>query len=287
MIPVYLATVRTRDGVSLDGIVVPPKQKGSYALLWVHGLASRFSSGQKLIEELSKKTKGNKILYLKFNTRGHDIISRDGKKFIGAAFETFADSVKDIRALIGLSKELGYKKIILAGHSTGANKVLHYIYKTKDPSVKGLILAGAVSDIAAWNINGKKHMKRGIDIAKKLKKKNRHSLMPNEFGFYTAERYVSLYEPGHAEDVFPYLSPKQSWKELKSMRLPIAVIMGAKDKYLDRRPEKHIDLFRKNAARVKSFSGISIRGADHSFHKCEKELARAIATWINKEVLKK
>ena len=285
MIPVFLTQIKARDGIVLDGIVVPPKKKGAYALIWLHGLTSRFSSGQDLIRELSRRTHNSGIGYFKFNTRGHDIVVRGPqKKLIGTAFERFEDSPKDIDAMIRYARTLGYKKIILAGHSTGANKVLYYQYKRKNPAVKGIILAGAMSDIYEWKRRGRGFMTRAIAMAKKLAKKNPQTLMPEKYGVKTAARYLSLYEPGHAEDVFPYMSPKQSWKELKSVRVPIAIILGVKDEYLDRTPKALIRVFAENAKNTKSFSGVVIQGANHGFQKKEKELASKIITWVHRNV---
>jgi acetyl esterase/lipase len=76
------------------------------------------------------------------------VVTRAGKRLAGAAFERFGESVHDIRAAIALAVKSGYRRVILAGHSTGANKVLHYLARTRDRRVVGLILLGPVSDVA-------------------------------------------------------------------------------------------------------------------------------------------
>ncbi|KKW18731.1 MAG: hypothetical protein UY60_C0005G0042 [Parcubacteria group bacterium GW2011_GWB1_50_9] len=101
MIPVFLTRIKTSDGITLEGIVVPPKKKGRIALIWIHGLTSRFSSGQTLINELSSLCTKNKIAYFKFNTRGHDIVSRGPKqKPIGGAFEKFEKNSRSASAIL-------------------------------------------------------------------------------------------------------------------------------------------------------------------------------------------
>ena len=284
MIPVLLTKTKTRDGVTLDGIYVPPKRKSRTALVWLHGLGSRFYSGQPLIQEQSAACQRNGIGYFKCNTRGHDIINRDGagkNKLQGMAFEKFTACVQDIRASIREAKRIGFRNIILAGQSTGSNKALYYVYKTRDPSVKRLMLTGALSDMAVWKteeIGTRRIMRRALLVAKNAQKKD--ALLPEKYGIYSAERYISLYEAGHAEDVFPYHNPRASWKELKSIRIPVAVIIGSLDEYLDRPAKKLIKIFEKNAISAKSFSGIIIKGANHSFRGKEKELAHNIIKWI-------
>lgn len=286
-IPVLLTKIKTRDGITLDGIYVRPKRKGNTALIWVHGFTSRFSSGQTLVKELSHLCGKNNIGYFKFNNRGHDIINKDGlgkNKLQGGAFEKFEQAIFDIQAVIREARRLGYINIILAGNSTGANKALYYMYKRRNPSVKGLILLGPISDIAYdYKAFGKQIIRRRVAIAGKTKADN---LLPQKFGIWSAQRYVSILEEGRPEDVFPYHNPNARWKELKSVRVPIAVILGSKDEYLDRKPEALLGIFKKNAIRSQSFSGIIIRGANHGFHKKERELAQRIITWVNKGVIK-
>lgn len=281
MIPVFLSKIKTRDGLILEGIHIKPKRKSKTALIWLHGLSSRFSSGQTLIKELSSACQKQSVGYFKFNNRGHDIVSRGNKNFIGAGFEKFRDCIFDIRAFIRLAKKLGYKNIILAGHSTGANKALYYIYKTGGRTVKKLILLGPISDIAAETQKiGQRKLSTGIQIAEKLKGKNQLALIPIDFGIYTATRFLSLCKPGSPEDVFPYYNPKARWKELKSVKIPVAVILGSRDEYLDRPAKKLIKIFQEKTTGTKHFSGIIIKGASHGFQKKEKELARTIIDFI-------
>ena len=147
-LPIALARLRTRDDVYLDGVFAEPSRRSETALVWVHGLGSVFSSGQPLIRELSVRLTRAGVGYFKFNTRGHDVVAGRGRTLAGAAFERFRDCVLDFRAVIAFARRRGYRKIILAGHSTGANKVLYYAAKIADRRVTGLILLGPISDIA-------------------------------------------------------------------------------------------------------------------------------------------
>ncbi len=283
MIPVILTRVKTRDDITLEGIIIPPKRKSKTALIWVHGLGSRFYSGQTITKEVSSAASKLGIGYLNFNNRGHDTVNRDGigkKRNLGRAFERFEDCVHDIRAVIREARRLGFKNIVLAGHSTGANKILYYLYKAKDRSVKGLCLIAGLSDISAVAKEiGMRKLRRRVKIVEKLARKNPTALVPEKFGLYSRARYLSLLQPGRNEDTFPYYDPRGSWRALKSIRAPVAVVIGAKDQYLDRPAKNLIEIFQKNAVRTKSFSGVIVKGANHGFIKKEKELAKVIVSW--------
>jgi len=128
--------------------VAEPARRRRVALIWVHGLGSVFSSGQSLIRELSTRLTAAGVGYFKFNTRGHDVVAGRGRVLAGAAFERFGESVRDIRAMITFARQCGYATVVLAGHSTGANKVLYYTARARDRRVAALGLLGPVSDIA-------------------------------------------------------------------------------------------------------------------------------------------
>jgi pimeloyl-ACP methyl ester carboxylesterase len=282
---ISLVRLRTQDGVWLGGLSVDARRRTGTAVVWLHGLGSVFSSGQPLIREMSTRLGRQGIGYFKFNTRGHDVVAQDGWRLLGAAFERFGDSVRDIRAMIAFARKSGYTNIVLVGHSTGANKALHYVARTGDRRVTGLILLGPVSDIAGEIKRiGRRALRRRVAVAERIAKRDPEALVPRAFGFWSARRYLSLYRPGGAEDVFPYYRPDARWSALSRVRIPIAAIIGSRDEYLDRRPQELIEAFREHAVRARSFTGIILRGARHGFQSHEGTLAGTIVRWIRRRV---
>jgi len=283
--PVGVATtlvrLRTRDGIWLDGLMAEPSGRRRTALVWVHGLGSTFASGQPLIRELSAALDAAGIGYFKFNNRGHDVVAGRGAQLAGAAFERFGRSVEDIRAMIAFAVRRGFRRVVLAGHSTGANKALHYAARVRDRRVAGLLLLGPVSDIAGEARRvGAPELRRRVAAAERLARRDPRALVPRAWGFWSARRYVSLYKPGQDEDVFPYYRPSARWTALRSVRLPVAAIIGGGDEYLDRPPHAVIDAFRHHARRARSFTGVVVPGAGHSFIGRERALVEIITGWI-------
>jgi alpha-beta hydrolase superfamily lysophospholipase len=285
-LPITLVRVRTRDGVWLDGVIAEPRRRRDAALIWVHGLGSTFSSGQLLIHALAGGLTAAGVAYLKLNTRGHGVVTRAGTRLAGAAFERFGESVRDIRAMIALVRRAGYRTVILAGHSTGANKALHYAARTRDRRVRGLILLGPISDVAGeMKRIGRRELARRVAVAERMARRDPDALVPRAFGFWSARRYLSLYRAGEAEDVFPYYRPNARWTALRRVRLPVAVIVGSRDEYLDRRPAELLAAFEQHATRARSFTGLVIPGARHGFQGHEDVLARAIVRWVQRRCL--
>jgi len=280
-VAVSLVRLETRDGVRLDGAIVEPARRGRTALVWIHGYGSVFSSGQPLIRVMSTRLNAAGIGYFKFNTRGHDVVAGRGRQLAGAAFERFERSVEDIRTVIAFASGRGYRRVVLAGHSTGANKALYYAARARDRRVGGLVLLGPISDIAAAAKQiGMRELRRRVAMAERIARRDPEALVPRAWGFSSARRYISLHRPGEAEDVFPYYRPAARWTALRSVRLPIAAVVGSRDEYLDRRPQELIEAFRRNATRARGFTGVIVPGARHDFQGRERDLAELIVRWI-------
>jgi pimeloyl-ACP methyl ester carboxylesterase len=282
-VPVTLVSVRARDGVVLNGIAAHPRGRRRTALVWLHGLGSSFASGQPLIGTLARSLNAAGLGYLKLDSRGHGTVARAGRRLIGAAFERFADSRHDVRATIGLASACGYRRVILAGHSTGANKALHYLARARDRRVAGLILLGPIADVAGERKRiGRRELARRVAVAERLARRDPQALVPRSWGFLSARRFLSLYRPGGTEDVFPYYRARARWTGLGRVRMPLAVIVGGADEYLDRRAGELVAAFERNAVGTRSFTGIVIPRADHSFRGHEAPLARAVVGWARR-----
>jgi pimeloyl-ACP methyl ester carboxylesterase len=278
---VSLVRIATRDGAWLDGLVTEPRGRRGTALIWVHGLGSVFSSGQPLTRELSARLNAAGIAYFKLNNRGHDVVARGGRQLAGAAFERFRQSILDIRAMVSFVRLRGYRRVILAGHSTGANKVLYYAARARDRRVNGIILLGPVSDHAAEAKRvGARELRRRIAAVERIARRDPDALVPRAWGFWSAQRYLSLYRPGGDEDVFPYYRPNARWTGLRAVRLPLAAIIGGRDEFLDRPAREVIDAFRVNAMGARSFTGVVVPRARHGFQGHERELADLVVRWI-------
>lgn len=295
-----LQKLTTRDGVALDGGVVWPKRKSATAAIFIHGLTGTFSSWFPRMEPLVRALTRQGIAVASFGTRGSGVVSkltkvaptppprrgRQGRgakqKFrSGGAFEKFEDCVHDIRAVIDFLARHGYHRIVLVGHSTGANKAVYYTTKTRDRRVRQLVLLGPLSDVVGEMQERGRSFKTLLARAQKQVREGKGDelFMPvYPERLWSAKRYLSLYTPGSREDVFPYYSKKGNWRAVESIRIPTLVVIGDSDQYLDRDVRDVMDAFQKH---VRDFRGVIIRDADHSFNKREKELAQVVSRFVH------
>ncbi|MDO8582004.1 MAG: alpha/beta hydrolase [bacterium] len=295
-----LQKITTRDGLILHGGVVWPlhqsrrsgagraRSSGETAIILVHGLMGRFYTWFDRVSPLIAIAERQKIAVAAFNTRGNHVVSYDTygmkkktKRGVGGgACERFEECVYDIGAMVDFFVRKGYRNVILVGHSTGANKVAYYVAKTKDRRVKKLVLLSAIADPVIARREYGHTLRTHLQSAKRAVRRgdgDKFLMSTSSDPLLTPKRFLSLYTPGGAEDVFPYYNSKGNWRAMEGIRVPLLAIVGDHDQFLDRDAGEYMEVFQKH---VRDFRGTIIAGADHSFNKREKELARAVARFV-------
>lgn len=109
-----------------------------------------------------------------------------------------------------------------------------------------------------------------------------HELMPKDIWDYTldAQRFLSLYTPESAEEIFTYASGKNP-KVLRQTKKPLLAILAEEDEYLDRPNIEVVDWFGKNM--VGKISEIKIiKDSFHNFSGHESAINRFIKQWLLK-----
>lgn len=283
MRPAYVVEIETPKGVLLNGLWFGPR-KARRVIIWVHGLSSTMFSKQAHMAALLDKH----TAVLAFNNRGHDKVSRlikkNGKRDeAGGAHEVFTDCVDDIDGVIRFAKRQGSKQIFLAGHSTGCQKSMYWASK-KGRGVKGLFLLAPLSDYAAEvYLSGREKVAAALTIAKKMMREGKARefvpvrVWPSRL-LADARRYVSLYSGQSAEEIFTYWEPKRNPKTLRSVKLPILVVLAEKDQYAQEPAKKLAGWFTDNLKKTDKVTVIS--HADHGFRGSEKTVARIIRNFM-------
>lgn len=257
-------------------------------IIWVHGLGSSAFSMSHVVQLLADK----ETAVITFNNRGHDMTSRlaraDKKKkpiVAGKAHEVFIDCPDDIQGAVNFVRKVGVKEIYLAGHSTGCQKSIYWANrKGGGNGVKGIILLAPVSDYAAAvKGQGKRRLARATAVARALVKRGeKHELLPAHLWNETldAQRFLSLYTPDSTEEIFSYAQPKKNPRILKSVRVPILVLLAEKDEFGDRPAHKIAEWFNANIRHPMSNIEI-LQSASHSFYGAETKVVTTIKKWIS------
>jgi len=265
-------------------------------VLEVHGMSGNF------IENYYANILGEKLLksgygFIYGHNRGYCHVNDVAKKpirsedngwnyeRIGEVYELFEDSPKDVSAWVNKAKELGYKNIILLGHSLGCNKVIYYLHKNQGVDIKAVILASPPDMYGLVNNNQLKVVgNRMLSQAKSLvdSGKPREILDDKIWDWYgiSAQTYLSLFSEGVAADNIPVLRNPERFKQIETIKQPILAIMGEHDDVTIRNLKDDLELIKSKAKSSAKFDIKFIEGANHNYENREDEFTRAVIEWI-------
>ena len=280
----FINDAYTEDGLRLPMVHFNPKEK-DICVIFIHGMC------QTIIDNYFSTVWGNilsnnNIGFLYEHNRGHsienDILMKDGTyRRCGCIYKIFEDSIYDIDLAINKAKELGYKRIILLGHSYGCNKVIYYYYK-RHPNILGIILASAPdmigSHLSNQSVDHKqllKEAKENIDNNKPTKLLNK---MIEDYMYMSSQTYYNWYNEHSELNNLPILSNPEEWKQFATIDVPILTFSGSKeeDYYL------HLDLLKEKAKNCKKFEYKYINNTNHFYNNKEIEIGNLIFNWIKK-----
>ncbi len=285
-----LDSIKTRDGLTLSGMLSEPDifDSGRTAVVVVHGLTSAFYQGLGRAQALHEECQAAGYALALYNNRGHNVAipgaipnKKGVSAFIGSGFERFEDCLYDIDAVIAHLKKKGYKKFVLIGHSTGANKVAYYLARrSRLKNIIGAVLLSAISDIAAERAV---HRQEFSAMHRRVRQMKRDAIIQSELGPYVMSpaRFESLYTPGGSEDMFPYYDESLPWTLFSRIATPLLVCVGAKDEWLDRPVKKYLEAFVRHTPKKATLQTAVIPGANHGYKKHEQKLAQVLIPWIN------
>ena len=288
---VSLENIITKDRIPLAGALFEPEKKTNVAAIWLGGLTSRFYGSLDRTKILAQAFTREGIALAIFNHRGSGTVTEANKVIknqkkhviLGTAFEVFEQCTDDIEAYVAWLRRRGYRKIILLGHSTGANKAAYYYYRTKGRGLVGIGLLGAVSDIPPFKKEFGARFAKALEWSRAAVKKGRsRELMPETLSrgaIWTAQRFLSLVAEGMNEDTFPYYDPSRAFYWTKNINIPFAVVMGERDEFAYRPMPEIVDVFKKNIPAHYLTTKIIAR-ADHGFGDTEKQLASFLIGWM-------
>lgn len=279
----FINDAYTKDNMRLP-IVHFNSNKKNICVIFVHGMCQTIIDNYFAIvcgNLLSK----NKIGFLYEHNRGYsienDILMKDNSYIrCGCMYEIFEDCVLDIDLAIDKAKELGYKKIILMGHSYGCNKLIYYYYK-KHPDILGMVLASA-PDMVGLQLLRQKDYKKLIKEAKEnIDNGDLNKLLSNlveDYMYMSSQTYYNWFNKDSNLDNLPIMGNSENWYQFEAIDIPILTFSGSSetDNYL------HLDLLKNKAKKCNNFEYKIIQNANHFYHNKENEISFLILNWINK-----
>lgn len=304
-----LVRVTTRDGVRLDGALVPPDPvtrsngfgsrsdeknpnavnivgKGTAtvdfdAIIAVHGVASNFYSSN-LFENLTPRLQSLGVPLLLVNTRGHDLAcysyANKTRRTIGAAFEIVDECRLDLSAWIDWLVENGKRQILLLGHSLGAIKIVHAASVDQRPELQGVIAMSAPRLASSAFRHGSEsgpYLESLLRATELVKKGEPDTLMQSSFPYpllITAGGYLDKYGPGDRYNII---------EQIPKLQCPSLFTYGQLELDSGATAFAGIDYAIQQAKRTdQSIKVAVIPDADHNYSGQSAALATQTLDWI-------
>ncbi|MFN8524680.1 MAG: alpha/beta fold hydrolase [Chloroflexota bacterium] len=272
-----LVYVETSDRLVLEGAVIrPASQARTTALIWIHGLTGKFYAPSSVLTGRVLAERGYAMIT--GNNRGHDfgtMIRDTGGKAVlaGGGWERFDESPRDVLAWIDCAERLGFKRVVLLGHSLGGLKVVYFQAKHQDARVAGLVAASPPlraghSDPA---LLAQAEMMvaegRGNDLLP-------WGTSPAGAGTHSAQTYLNRVRSNI--DVYGHDTPDPP---VAQIRCPILAIYGTNEAWVGSAPD--LDVIERNATSAPRVQKTMIEGADHIYTDKQPELAKILADWMD------
>ena len=282
------------DGYVLNGALVEPKRRSTNpktCVIYLHGLRGTFYSSH-LLKYISAELAERGTATLSIETRGSYFIndldkaptSRKKKNnstiLCGGSIERFEDCTKDISGAVAEAHKRGYKRILLAGHSTGCQKISYYAHKTKGRRIAGLVVIAPMEDKPIYEKILGRRFAATVSEAKRLSRQDPNAILPKSIGvgFLGAKRFVSLTDTHYPESmIFNYLS---GLKQFGSIRKPVLAILAGADQYAQMPAAEYASRLQKSSS-AGNVSVSIVPGANHGFLYKEKDAAKAILSWMD------
>jgi len=267
----------TEDKLILPGAHYSSNKK-DLCIVFVHGMSGNILENV-FANVLGQALSKNSIGFLYGHNRGYNHINditvagESTPRRIGATYEKFEESIYDIDAWIKQAANLGYSKIVLAGHSLGGPKVIHYMSKKSPSSVTGVILASPADMVALFEKDEPGHAEILEEANKNISQGKPLEIIPHkiwDWYYLSSQTMVDLFTRRGPTDVLP---------EISSITQPILALYGEIDDSFIKSVQEDLDDLKKMATNCKSFTIKIIPGANHTYDGKEAEFSNVILDW--------
>lgn len=275
---------QTHRGVQLDGVLFSESGE-KIAVIAITGIHGNFYSNP-MYYNIGDTLAQNGIAFIyaqtndAFNQMETFNTKTGEKEVIGSYNECFDDICDDINAYVRYAVEKGYGHIVLAGHSLGANKVIHYLANAKETPVEHFILVSP-ANMKYLLGNVTEDEKQIIRYFMDDGMQNR--MLPFPFmGFApmiarTAAQWLckNPLDNVHSDE-------DGDFSEVERIKQTCALVIGTYDRFSYGEPKAFIELINSHTMHPEANEVIFVEGTGHVYTKREQALADIILSLVKK-----
>lgn len=279
----------TLDGYDMTAALWRPAERPAAEtplVIVVHGSGSNF--GKLPNRALGQGLAAEGYAVLGINTRQHDE---------GVCRENFYAIRGDIEAAVYTARALGYRQLVLLGHSLGNSQVLFYAATSWAPEIKAIVLAGMFANLA-WKsrhilTQNEDEFRALTESALKAVAAHRAAeILPVAMGWMGMERV-----PANAQHVLTYRVEETSAADgtfwIKRTPYPILMVRDEADGIiLDFEPYMLLSAATAEHSLVQGIEYVKLANPrapsreGHVFTHTQKELVATVAQWLARQGLK-
>ena len=283
--------VKTPRGLELKGAIWGDKSMDSVVIM-MSGICSNVFQNDLLTATGELLNKHN-IAFIAghamdaFSCIGYSDFSTGKQKYTGVVFDDFSLVYEDVESYVKYAKKLGFHNIILAGHSLGSNKIIHYLGNTADNFVDYFIVSAPV-DLGHW-FKVMPNIDKCIKLAQEFVDENRgDEILPYMFGGFSpmsAETALNFYNAFNLKNC-PVISNDGETNSLYNISINGSFIIGEKDSLTDGDPKGFMEKINACCKNPSLNKIIVVPDASHIFYGKHEEYARTILNCIEHQLNK-
>ena len=220
-----------------------------------------------------------------FSCIAYSDFSSGKQKYTGVVYDDFSLAFEDVESYVKYAKELGFKNIILAGHSLGSNKIINYLGNTFDNFVDYFIVSAPV-DLAHW-FNVMPDVKECIKLAQKFEAEGRGGeILPYLFGGFSpmcADSVLDFYNAYNLKNC-PVISNEGETNSLYNIKITGSFVIGEKDSLTNGDAKGFMEKINSHCKHPENNRVIVVPEASHIFYGKHKEYAAVILECTEKYI---
>lgn len=210
----------------------------------------------------------------------------------GMTHELIRDCRFDIEGALRFIRSLGYRRVHLAGHSSGANKIVlyHSLHPRNTVSSYALLAPGDDTGLYYKALGRKRFFRALARCRKEIENGNGQRMAPGGWSPFPIT-YQALYDtlnPDGDYNIFPFLeeiegvelSSKRRFGEFSTIGKKTLVVYGSEDEFCFGNASRCAGILENYFRTPARLNTVILEGADHGFHGAQEELARVIASHV-------
>jgi pimeloyl-ACP methyl ester carboxylesterase len=263
----------TEDGLLLEGVAMSPSgaPQRPIGFIWIHGNAASFSAPAYV--RIGRELAARGHLAIVGNTRGHDIACTlwTASEALpiggGAGWEKLEEAPRDLAAWAQVAADQGVQRIVLVGHSSGAQRVVLFQAERQDGRVAGLALASP--DLRGFLPAGE------LEAARRLVEEGRPQEVTPAQPWAPWYRQSAGTVVGKAEILSHLLEVQEGEPTIASIRTPILAFFGSREM----RVEATLETIQRQARSAARVDSEMLADADHFYSRHEVDVAELLTRW--------